>query len=60
MELINPGQDVQNENLVPNRYQLPFGGATTSKERHGERRLLRLKEKKVVRAAIPLYHVKLA
>jgi hypothetical protein len=52
IELINPVQDVQNENSEPSRYQLPFGGATTSKERHGERRLLRLKEKKVARVAL--------
>ena len=28
------------------RYHLPFGGSTTSKERHNERRSLRLKEKR--------------
>jgi hypothetical protein len=31
---------------------LPFGGTTTSKERHGERRLLLLKEKKIARVEL--------
>ena len=34
------------ENEHPPSYRLPFGGNTTSKQRHSERRLERLKDKK--------------
>ena len=40
------------ENAIPPSYRLPFGGTTTSKERHSERRLERLKDKKTLKERI--------